>query len=144
MFGYALGFVLLVLLVIVLVVAAVVLFAVALNRRSKAQLAAGVEVVPGMPTGAPAEWAGQHTPEAKLHRRLTGLARSLAAIPLGDAASIERRSTVEQHIQQLDQRLIGLASAPDAARQEAVAELEPEVASAEAEVGKLATEPPLG
>jgi hypothetical protein len=142
-FGYTLGFALLLLLVVALVVAAVVLFAVALSRRSKAQLAEGVEVVPGMPTGAPAEWAGQHTPEAKLHRRLTGLARSLAALPLGDASSIERRTSVEQRIQQLDQRLIGLASAPDAARQEAVAALEPDVAAAEAEVGTLATEPPL-
>jgi hypothetical protein len=142
-FGYAMGFVLLLLLVVALVVAAVVMFALALKRRSEAQLAAGVEPVPGMPTGAPPEWAGQHTPEAKMHRRLAGLARSLATIPLGDAASIERRTTVEQHIQQLDQRLIGLAGAPDAARQAAVTALEPEVASAEAEVGRLATEPPL-
>jgi hypothetical protein len=142
-FGYTLGFVLLLLLVVVLVVAAVVMFALALKRRSEAQLAAGVEPVAGMPTGAPAEWAGQHTPEAKMHRRLSGLARSLAALPLGDASSIERRTAVEQRIQQLDQRLIGLASAPDAARQEGVAALEAEVASAEAEVGKLATEPPL-
>jgi hypothetical protein len=142
-FGYTLGFVLLLLLVVVLVVAAVVMFALALKRRSEGQLAAGVETVAGMPTGAPAEWAGQHTPEAKMHRRLSGLARSLAALPLGDASSIERRTAVEQRIQQLDQRLIGLASAPDAARQEGVTALEPEVASAEAEVGKLATEPPL-
>jgi hypothetical protein len=78
-----------------------------------------------------------------MHRRLAGLASSLATIPLGDAPSIERRTAVEQHIQQLDQRLIGLAGAPDAARQAAVAALEPEVASAETEVGRLATEPPL-
>jgi hypothetical protein len=143
MFGYTLGFALLLLLVLALVVAAVVVFAVALNRRSKAQLAAGVEPVPGMPTGAPSEWAGQHTPEAKTHRRLAGLATSLAAIPLGDAASIERRAAVEQHIQQLDQRLIGLAGAPDATRQQAVAALQPEVDAAETEVGALATEPPL-
>lgn len=132
-----------VLLVVVLAVAAVVLFAVALARRSKAQLAAGLES-PGMPPGAPAEWAGQHTPEAKMHRRLIALARSLAAIPLGGAAEIERRVALEQRIQQLDQRLIGLASAPEAARREATAAMEPEVAAAEAAVGALATEPPLG
>jgi hypothetical protein len=78
-----------------------------------------------------------------MHRRLVGLATSLAAVPLGDAASIERRSAVEQRIQQLDQRLISVALAPDAARGDAVAALEPEVAAAEAEVGALATEPPL-
>ena len=131
-------------LVVVLAVAAVVAFAVALSRRSKAQLAAGLESPPGMPSGAPAEWAGQHTPEAKMHRRLTGLARSLAAMPLGGAAEIERRVAVEQRIQQLDQRLIGLASAPEVARREAIAAMESEVAATEAEVGALATEPPLG
>jgi hypothetical protein len=130
-------------LVVIVVVGAIVFYAVALSRRSKAQLAAGVETVPGMPTGAPPEWAGQHTPEAKAHRRLVGLARTLATVPLGDAASIERRSAVEQRIQQLDQRLIDLAVAPDSARRDAVAALQPEVAAAEAEVGALATEPPL-
>ena len=134
---------LLMILVVLVVVGGVVAYAVALSRRSKAQLAAGIETAPGMPTGAPPEWAGQHTPEAKMHRRLVGLATSLAAVPLGDAASIERRSAVEQRIQQLDQRLISVALAPDAARGDAVAALEPEVAAAEAEVGALATEPPL-
>ncbi len=28
------------------------------------------EVVPGVPTSAPKAWAGAHTPEARLHRRL--------------------------------------------------------------------------
>ena len=47
---------------VLLVVGAAVAFAVALARRSKAQLAANVEVLPGMPTGAPPEWAGRaHT-----------------------------------------------------------------------------------
>jgi uncharacterized membrane protein len=141
--GFLSGLAVLVTVVVVAAVAAIVVYAVALKRRSQAQLDAGVQPVPGMPAGAPAEWAGQHTPEAKMHRRLTKLASSLAALPLGDAPSIERRTAVEQRIQQLDQRLIGLAAAPDAARQEGVAALEPEVASAEAEVGKLATEPPL-
>jgi hypothetical protein len=140
-FFSTLGF--LVILAVVVIVAAIVIYAVALSRRSQGQLAAGVEVVPGMPTGAPPEWAGSHSPEARMHRRLAGLARSLAAIPLGDAASIERRSAVEQKIQQLDQRLIGMAHVPDAARHEGVAALEPDVAAAEAEVGALATEPPL-
>jgi uncharacterized membrane protein len=132
-----------VLLVVVLVVVGVVVYAVALTRRSKAQLAAGVESPPGMPPGAPAEWAGQHTPEAKMHRRLISLARSLAAIPLGGAVEIERRVAIEQRIRQLDQQLIGLASVPEAARREGTAALESEVAAAEAAVGALATEPPL-
>lgn len=130
-------------LVAVVAVGAIVFYAVALARRSKAQLAAGVEAAPGMPTGAPAEWAGSHSPEAKMHRRLTGLARSLAAVPLGDAVSIERKVGVEQRIRDLDRRLIALAAAPEAARREAVSALEPEVAAAETEVGALAVDPGL-
>jgi hypothetical protein len=133
----------LVLLAVVLVIAAIIVYAMALKRRSQAQLEAGVQVPPGMPGGAPADWAGSHSPEAKLHRRLTGLARSLAAVPLGDAATIERRTAVEQRIQQLDQRLIGMANAPEAARRDALAAMGPEVDAAEAEVGALATQPPL-
>jgi hypothetical protein len=129
---------------LLVVVSAVAVFAVALARRSKAQLAAGLQSPPGMPAGAPPEWAGQHTPEAKMHRRLTGLARSLAAIPLGGAVEIERRVALEQGIQALDQRLIGLALAPEAARREATAAMEPEVAAAEAAVGALAAESPPG
>jgi hypothetical protein len=131
-------------LVVGVVVGAVVFYAVALARRSKAQLAAGVESVPGMPTGAPAEWAGSHSPEAKMHRRLTGLARTLAALPLGDAASIERRTATEQRIQSLDRRLIALAGAPDATRRDAVSALSAEVDAAETEVGALAVDPGLG
>jgi hypothetical protein len=97
-----------------------------------------------MPTGAPAEWAGSHSPEAKMHRRLTGLARTLAAVPLGDAASIERRAIAEQRIQDLDRRLIALAVAPDAARRDAVSALEAEVDATEIEVGALAVDPGLG
>lgn len=120
-----------------------VVFAVALAKRSKGQLTANAEALPGMPTGAPPEWAGQHTPEAKMHRRLVGLAQTLAALPLGDATAIERQVTVQHTIQELDRRLISLAVAPEPVRRDAVADLESEVADAEAEVGKLATGPGL-
>lgn len=133
----------LLLVLVVVIVGGAVLFAIALAKRSKAQLAASAEPVAGMPTGAPREWAGQHTPEARMHRRLVGLARTLAALPLGDAAAIERQVVAQHRIQELDARLIGYAAAPDAARRDAVAALEPEVAAVEAEVGSLATQPGL-
>lgn len=129
--------------VLLVVIGCGVAFTVALAKRSKAQLAAGAEPLPGMPTGAPREWAGQHTPEAKMHRRLVGLAQTLAALPLGDAGAIERQVAAQHRIHELDRRLIALAAAPDSARREAVAGMEPEVTAAEAEVGKLATEPGL-
>ena len=132
---------LIVLVVLVALVGAVV-FAVALAKRSKTQLAANAEVLPGMPTGAPLEWAGQHTPEAKMHRRLIGLAQTLIALPLGDAPAIERQVAVQHKIAELDRRLISFAVAPEPARREAVAGLEPEVADAEREVGALAVQQP--
>ena len=73
-----------------------------------------------------------------MHRRLLGMARTLAAVPLGDAAAIERRVDVERRIQELDGRLIALAAAPDEARRAAVSALEPEVATADDEVTALA------
>jgi hypothetical protein len=97
-----------------------------------------------MPEGAPRDWAFAQSPEAKLHRRLTGLARTLVALPLGDAVSIERRSAVEQRVRELDARLIGLAVAPDSARRDAVSAMELEVDAAETEVGTLAVDPGLG
>jgi hypothetical protein len=131
----------LVLLVPLIIIAAGSVFVVALARRSKRQLAANLEVPPGMPAGAPREWAGSHTPEARMHRRLLGMARTLAAVPLGDAAAIEQRVDVERRIQELDGRLIALAAAPDDARRAAVSALEPEVATADNEVTALAIGP---
>ena len=134
----------LVLLVPLIIIAAGSVFVVALARRSKRQLAATLEVPQGMPEGAPRDWAFAQSPEAKLHRRLTGLARTLNALPLGDAISIERRSAVEQRVRELDARLIGLAVAPDLARSDAVSAMELEVVVAETEVGALAVDPGLG
>jgi hypothetical protein len=131
-----LGTVLLV--VAVVVVLAVVFFAIALARKGKRQYEAQ-GTAPGLSPGAPREWAGQHSPEAKLHRRLATAARSLSAHPLGDAAAIEQRVTIEQQILQLDQHLVAVAAVrgPDTAA--TITALEPEVASVERAVANLAT-----
>lgn len=133
-----------VLIVLLLIVVAGVVFAVALARRSKAQLAEGMTPAPGMTRDAPAEWAGQHSPEAKMHRRLNGLARTLDALPLGDASAIERQVALSQRVQELDRLLVAVAGAPESARRDAVTALAPKVDAVETEIGALATEPPLG
>lgn len=133
----------LVVIVLLVVIAGGISYAAALARRSKAQLAASFEGAPGLSGGAPKEWAGQHTPEAKLHRRLVGLANTLAALPLGDADAIQRKVAVEQRVAELDRRLIAVALAPRSALREAVEKLTPDVDEAEAEVGRLATNPGL-
>lgn len=123
-----------VLLVIVLVVVvAAVGFAVALARKGKRQFEARTGG-PGLAPNAPREWAGAHSPEAKLHRRLAAAARSLDAQPVGDAVAIEQRVTIEQQILQLDQQLVAVASVAGD-----VTGLEPLVGTVERAVAQLAT-----
>jgi hypothetical protein len=121
--------------IILVIVVAVAGFAVALARKGKRQFEARTGG-PGLAQDAPREWAGAHSPEAKLHRRLAAAARSLDAQPMGDAASIEQRVTIEQQIQQLDQQLVAMSSAPGAI---GGAELEPLVSAVEHAVAQLAT-----
>lgn len=122
----------LVVVVLVVVIAAAV-FAVALARKGKRQFEARA-AGPGLAPDAPREWAGAHSPEAKLHRRLAAAARSLDAQPMGDAATIEQRVTIEQQILRLDQRLVTVASVAGD-----VAGLEPLVGVVERAVTQLAT-----
>jgi hypothetical protein len=123
-----------VLLVIVLVVVvAAVGFAVALARKGKRQFEARTGG-PGLAPNAPREWAGAHSPEAKLHRRLAAAARSLDAQPVGDAVAIEQRVAIEQQILQIDQQLVAVAgTAGDTAG------FEPLVSTVERAVTQLAT-----
>jgi hypothetical protein len=124
-----------VVIVLVVVVAAVV-FAVALARKGKRQFEARTGG-PGLAPNAPREWAGAHSPEAKLHRRLAAAARSLDAQPMGDTVTIEQRVTIEQQILQLDQQLVAVATAPTGTGD--VVRFEPLVSAVERAVTQLAT-----
>lgn len=119
--------------VVLVVVVAVVGFAIALARKGKRQFEARTGG-PGLAPDAPREWAGAHSPEAKLHRRLAAAARALDAQPPGDAMTIEQRVTIEQQILQLDQQLVAVASTSGD-----VAGLEPLVGTVERAVTQLAT-----
>jgi hypothetical protein len=121
------------LVVVVVLVVAVVGFGVALARKGKRKYAdqAGG---PGLAANTPREWAGAHSPEAKLHRRLAAAAKTLDAQPMGDAVTIEQRVTIEQQILQLDEQLVAVAGNPGG-----VAELVPLVTSVERAVTQLAT-----
>jgi len=125
------------LVVVLVVVVAAVGFAVALARKGKRQFEARTGG-PGLAPNAPREWAGAHSPAAKLHRRLAAAARALDAQPMGDAVTIEQRVTIEQQILQLDQRLVAVATVPgDTAG--GVAGLEPLVGAVERAVAQRAT-----
>ena len=131
-----------VLLFLLLVVVAAVVAATVVVRSGKRQYAKANEVVPGTPTRAPAEWAGAHSPEARLHRRLRDAVAALRANPgLEDAWRLEARVSLEQHAVAVDERLIAVASLPERVRAEPLASVAAAVDAVEAAVASLVAGP---
>lgn len=127
----------------ILLVAAVAVIAVAAiavvlaARRVGRDHARSNEVVPGVPTRAPIAWAGAHTPEARLHRRLRDAVSSARA--MGDGARAQSaRATIEQEALALDERLIVDAALPEPLRGEPLARLKAAVRHLEQAVATLA------
>jgi hypothetical protein len=124
--------------VAVVLVAGGVALAAALARKGRRQyLDQGT--APGLAENAPREWAGAHSPEAKLHRRLVASSKALSSQELGDAATIGERVAIEQQILQLDQQLVALSAAPGPDTAAALTEVETMVTSVEKSVSQLAT-----
>jgi len=95
--------------------------------RNKASFAASNQIVPGTPGRAPVEWAGAHTPEALLHRRLVvAAAAARAQTGAGDVQQAVERGALE-----IDDRLIAAAALPAANRAAAIAAIEPSVLALE-------------
>lgn len=100
-------------LVVLAVIAAVVFGGVKLARSSKSAFTAANEVVPGVPTRAPAHWAGSHSPEARLHRRLRDAVTAMRSNPaLEGPAFSEARALVESEALAVDDRLVAVAALP--------------------------------
>lgn len=136
------GFLLLGLLIAVVVLAGGVAFAVALARDSRKQVQTGRQILPGVETGAPDAWAGAHTPEARMHRRLAEAMRSLRALAdsgTEDVAALELRVELEQHAMAVDQRLVAASALPAGVRDRALAELEVSVSTVESAAAELAS-----
>ncbi len=134
--------------VLVAVIAAVVLGAGGIGvfaARQKRLTARSNEVVPGVATKAPPAWAGSHTPEAKLHRRLVDAVSAVRNNPtLSDSAFGDARASIEQMALALDDRLIAAAGLPASHRQAAIAAVEPSVVSLENAVATLVAPPAVG
>jgi hypothetical protein len=94
------------------------------------------QVVPGLGPAAPREWAGAHSPEAKLHRRIRDAVKSAHAQPGAAASALAQ---LDQAAVALDQRLIGAAAVPERHRAAAVAEIAPLVDRFEDGVAVIAT-----
>ena len=127
---------------LVLFVGAAVVAATVVVRSQKKSYARANEVIPGRATKAPAEWAGAHTPEARMHRRLRDALEALRANPaMEDAFMLDARVSLEEQAVAVDERLIAAAALPEGVRAEPLARLAPAVDAVEAAVAALVTEP---
>lgn len=117
---------------VAVVVVAVAAGAVALTLTGRRSYKAANQIVPGVDTRAPKSWAGAHTPEAKLHRRLRDAVRALHAGPLADdTLLLDLRVTLEQQALAIDDRLIAVAALPDRVRAQPLAQVEAAVRAIE-------------
>ena len=102
-------------------VGAIVALGVALTIRSKRDFDDANEVVPGVKSPAPASWAGAHSAEAKMHRRLGAAVRSARNNPrLVELGLSERTRQIESEALAIDERLIAAAGLPMSHRADAV------------------------
>jgi len=77
------------------------------------------EVVPGVRTNAPKAWAGAHSPEARLHRRLRDAMTALRANrALDEPALVEVREAIQCEALAIDDRLVAAAALPKGVRDE--------------------------
>ena len=119
-------------------VVSIVGFGVALSVRGKRDFAKQNEVVPGIASPAPASWAGAHSPEAKLHRRLADAVRAVNGNPrLGELGLSMQTKQIEAEAMAIYERLVAAAGLPSSHRAVAVAEFEPHVKALEDAVATL-------
>lgn len=104
---------------------------VARNRRRRNR------VVPEVDTGAPAAWAGAHTPLARLHRRLVAAVVGARAVPDPDGALIAARVEVERAAVSVDEHLVALHAMSERERAGRMAQATAAVASVEEAAAKL-------
>lgn len=129
-----------VVLLLFVVSAAVAATVVVLTQKRK--FAEANVVVPGSATKAPAEWAGAHTPEARLHRRLRDAVAAVRANPaMEDAFMMDARVSLEQQALAVDDRLIAVAALPERVRAEPLASVAAAVDSVEVAVAALVAGP---
>ncbi len=128
--------------VLVLVVLSAVVAATVVVRNNKRSFAEANVVVPGTTTKAPAAWAGAHTPEARLHRRLRDAVAALRANPaMEDAFMLDARVSLEQQALAVDERLIAVAALPEGVRADKLASVGDAVDAVEAAVAALVAGP---
>lgn len=122
-------------LLVALVVLPAIVLMVALARSGTRQLEKSNEVVPGVASRAPTSWGGEHTPEARLHRRLGAAVR---ALPRDDVNVLEARIAIEQVALAIDDQLVTVAALPERVRAAPLAQVEAAVEALENGVATVA------
>lgn len=128
-------------LVIGIVVVVVVLVAggVALALSGKRKYRAANRIVPGVDSSAPAEWAGAHTPEARLHRRLRDAVGGLSTHPRrSEPYFADLLASLQQQAFAVDEHLIAVAALPARVRPEPLAQVTTAVEAVEEATASLA------
>jgi hypothetical protein len=96
-------------------------------------------VVPGVPTSAPAAWAGAHTPEARLHRRLrAAVDAAIAAAPKPTSPLGGARRALEETALAVDERLVAVAAVPERERGPLLVDVTAQVAGVEQAAAMMA------
>jgi len=124
---------------LVLLVAAIAVAVAYGAMRNKRAFAKQNEIIAGTPSRAPAAWAGAHSPEALLHRRLRGAVdASRAQLAAAGSGFEDVVAAIARGAQDIDDRLIAAAALPAPHRTAAIAEIEPSVVALENAVAGLA------
>lgn len=111
----------------------------AVRRQRQRQLELNT-VVPGVLSAAPPSWAGSHTEEAKLHRRLRDTVAALRADPrVMNAGLMQVQLAVEHEATAVDERLVAVANLPAGRRQKSLTELTAAVETIEQAVADIVT-----
>jgi hypothetical protein len=123
---------------LLLVVVSAVAAAAVVVKTNKRKFTEANSVVPGVATRAPASWAGAHTPEARLHRRLRDAVAAMRANPaMEDSWMLEARVSLEQQALTIDDRLVAAAALPESVRADSVESVLVAVEALEAAVTSL-------
>ncbi len=126
-------------LVVVAAVAAVVVSGI-VALRNKSSFEADSQLAPGVTTSAPTSWAGSHTPEALLHRRLRDALSALEANQAfdDDGGMLDVRVELRQQAAALDEQLVATAAIAPPLREGPLAQISGAVQSVEQAVADLA------
>lgn len=99
----------------------------AVGRNAKKSM----ELVPGTPAKAPANWFGSHEPEAKLFRRLQEAIRGVHSLGQEQPGSLETVMSIERQALRLEEQLMAAGHIADRLKPDVLAQLDGAVAQIE-------------